>query len=49
MITNLYLTLGVKAIIYALSALWAVNEASKAIDASQSFNHGEINWKINQN
>lgn len=46
---NLYLTLGMRIIVYALSALWTINEASKVVDTSQSLDYGEINWKINQN
>lgn len=46
---TLYVTLGIKAFIYILSALWTINEASKAMDASHSIDFGENNWKINLN
>ncbi len=45
----IYLALGIKVIIYGLSALWTINEASKAMDASPSLDFGEHNWKINPN
>lgn len=44
---SLYLALGIKMVIFTLSALWTINEASKAMDAAPSLDFGENNWKIN--